>query len=330
MSDESYTIKYYMKSSQIIKSKLFFVFHLSTFISILFFIFHLSSFISPVQAQQQTLRVSPVILNITLSPGKTYTQPVAIENLSDSPLPLRAAVSDFMTGGEEGGYVFAETKSNPLLSWIRLDETEFILEPKQKKEVQMTITTPKSIPVGGYYGILFFEPVSQSNQSSITQINAKVGVLMLANIGVPDPNAKKAEILTFAIDPLQPDGPAPFLLRVKSIALNFFSAKPTLEIRPMIPIGTTIKSYPLEEKTIFPGSIRRWEESNTITQLPPNIYKATIQVSSGQGQHVWAEKYFIVFPYLQALSILLLTSIGLILFFKRKRFGKAIEALIRP
>lgn len=280
-------------------------------------------------AQQQTLKVSPVIINVTLSPGKTYTQPVAIENLSDSPLPLRAALSDFMTGGEEGGYVFADSKSNPLLSWIKLNETEFILNPKEKKELQMTVTTPKSIPVGGYYGVLFFEPVTQDHQSTATHVNTKVGVLMLANIGVPDPNAKKAEILTFETDFFQPEDTMPFLLRVKNISLNFFSAKPSLHVAPLLPLGTAIEEYALEEKIIFPGNIRRWEESSTIQHLPPNMYKATVNVSTGNGQIVTAEKHFVVFPFVKGLLTITMLCLGIFLFSKRKRLGKAIKALIR-
>lgn len=284
----------------------------------------------PAYAQQQTLKVSPVIMHVQLSPGKTSTQTVAIENLSDAPMPLRTALSDFMTGGEEGGYVFAETKSNPLLSWVKLNETEFILNPKEKKELQITITTPKSIPVGGYYGVLFFEPVAQSDQSSATKVNAKVGVLMLANIGIPDPNTKRAEILMFETDFFQPEDNVPFLLRVKNISLNFFSAKPSLRIAPLLLGGTRMEEYAWEEKTIFPGKIRRWEESTTIQHLPPNIYKATVSVSTGNGEIVTAEKYFVVFPFVKGVITIAALGVGIFFLSKRKRFGEAIKAFIRP
>lgn len=306
------------------------VIYITSHLASLILVFVLTSHLSlptSAHAQQQTLKVSPVIINVTLSPGKTYTQPVAIENLSDSPLPLRTALSDFMTGGEEGGYVFAETKSNPLLSWIKLDETEFILNPKEKKELQMMITTPDAIPVGGYYGVLFFEPVAQGDQSSSTKVNAKVGVLMLANIGVPDPNAKKAEILTYETDFLHADGNISVLLRVKNTSLNFFSAKPTVHITPLLPVETTIREYPLEEKIIFPGNIRRWEEAATIQSLPPNIYKATVNISTGNGQVISAEKYLIVLPPSNILIGVFLLFLLVFIITKRKRIKNALAAL---
>ena len=148
-----------------------------------------------VHAAGQSLRVSPVIINVALSPDKTYTHEVTIENLTNAPMPLKASFNDFITTGEEGGYVFQDTKTNPLLSWSTLSESEFILSPKEKKKLQLTIHTPKQIPLGGYYGVLFFEPVIQNSQPTTTTINSKIGILMLANVGVPDPKAKKAEIV---------------------------------------------------------------------------------------------------------------------------------------
>jgi hypothetical protein len=276
-------------------------------------------------AQQQTLRVSPVIINVTLSPGKTHTHQVTIENLGNAPMPLRASLSDFMTSGEEGGYIFEETKNNPLLSWVRLDQDEFILNPKEKKTLKMTIATPKSIPVGGYYGVLFFEPVAQTDQSTVTKVNAKVGILMLANIGVPD--AKQAEILAFDPEAFSTDGTVPFILRVKNISLNFFSAKPQLTILPLLQLQQEAKHYNLEEKTIFPGNSRRWTENTTITDLQPNIYKAQLTVSSGNGQVVTAEKYIVVLPPLYVGIIAVLSLLVIFLIAKRKRLGTAAKAI---
>jgi hypothetical protein len=303
-------------------------------ISVVFLFVFLTSHVSPLtstaHAQEQTLKVSPVIINVVLSPDKISSQSVTIQNLSAQPMPLRATLSDFITGGEEGGYIFEETKTNPLLSWITLDEFEFILSPKEKKTIQMTILTPKSIPVGGYYGVLFFEPVAQGDQSRVTKINSKVGVLMLANVGVQDLNAKRAEILDFSTDELNTDGNPTFLLRVKNTALNFFSAKPNITIAPLIGWNTPKTEIGLEEKVIFPGNVRRWTEESKVRDLSPNLYKAQITVSTGNGQTVNAEQYFVVFPIAQAITLIVIVIVLVFLIMKRKRLGKAIKALIRP
>lgn len=282
---------------------------------------------NPALAAEQSLRVSPVIINVTLSPGKTYTHAITIENLTDTPMPLRASLNDFLTSGEEGGYIFEETRSNPLLSWVKLNQTELILEPKAKKEIQMTITTPASIPLGGYYGVLFFEPV-QSGLPNATRVNSKIGILMLANIGVPDPNATKAEIISFSTGILKDTNTLPLTLRVKNVSLNFFTAKPILTLSPLFPSSPS-HSLTLEDKILFPGQIRRWETQPNIPDLPPNIYRAYMAVSTGNGQYVTTDRYFVIFPFAKTISGAVIILLILFLVVKRKRLGKAVRAFYK-
>jgi hypothetical protein len=298
---------------------------------VVFLISHFSSLIFPPKADaaEQSLRVSPVIINVSLSPGKTYTHEVTVENITNAPMPLRATLNDFITAGEEGGYVFEETKTNPLLSWIKISETEFIINPKEKKKLQMSITTPKSISLGGYYGILFFEPVLPTTTANGARVSSKVGVLMLANVGVTDPNAQKAEIIDFTMPLIDADGTLPALLRVKNISLNFFTAKPQLSITPLLPsFSQSPHSITLEDKIIFPGKIRRWEEQSVIHGLAPNIYKMQLAVATGNGQNVTTGSYVLVFPYEKALVASILITIAIVGITKRKRIRKALTALI--
>lgn len=282
------------------------------------------------KAAEQSLRVSPVIINISLSPDKTYTHDVTVENLTDTPMPLRASFNDFITTGEEGGYVFENTKTNPLLAWTKLNETEFILNPKEKKKLQLTIHTPKSIPLGGYYGILFFEPVLPNAMPNATQINAKVGILMLANVGVPDPKAPKAEILTFETGRVHSDGNLPLTLRVKNISLNFFTAKPVLTISPIINLtGIQERHIVLDDKIIFPGLVRRWTEDPAVSDLSPNIYKVNLTIATGENQSVSKSTYVMLFPFLPAIGALILLFIVVFLINKRSRLKKALAALIK-
>jgi hypothetical protein len=181
--------------------------------------------------------------------------------------------------------------------------------------------------MGGYYGVLFFEPVLLNTPNASTQINSKVGMLMLANIGVPDPNAKRAEILTFTPEQISQDGSVPFVLRVKNIALNFFTAKPILTVTPLLSVHPDVKPIYLEEKILFPGKVRRWTQDNTIQNLSPNIYKAHLIVATGNGQSETMDQYFIVFPYITALSIIAALIIIVFLLIKRKRLKTALAAL---
>lgn len=298
------------------------------------FTFCILLFTNTAQAQTnqtaQVLRVSPIIINVPLSPGTTEIHEITIENLTDNPLPLRASLSDFQTTGEEGGYVFAETHTNPLLSWITLSDTDMILNPREQKTVLATIATPESIPLGGYYGMVFFEVIPQTGIIQTTQIVPKIGVLMLSNVGVPDPNAKKAEILTFTTGTFHQNNQIPLLLRVKNVSLHYFTAKPILTISPVVRLpGSTDDTHYLEEKIVFQGNVRRWEQNIPLKDAGPNIYKASLKVSTGNGQVVTQEHYFVLLPLLETTIGALILITLLFIIRKRKRFGKAIKALIK-
>jgi len=293
------------------------------------FLFHLPT-LALAKTPTASIRVSPVILTVPLSPGKTLTQEVTVENLTAKPMPLKATLNDFTSTGEEGGYMFEETKTSPLLAWTKLNETNFILTPKEKKKIMVTIKTPQRIPLGGYYGMLFLQPIT-TNDPTTTQIQSKVGILLLANIGVPDPKAKKAEVMTFTTDLLPINNTLPLLLRVKNISLHFFTAKPILTISPVLKLAQKeeLPIY-LEEKIIFQQKIRRWEQDLSLPNLKPNIYKAQMNVSTGNGQYVTAEKYFIIFPFAKAGITGLIFLFVLFLLIKRKRLKKTLQALLSP
>jgi hypothetical protein len=126
----------------------------------------------------KVIRVSPVIVHLNLTPDHTTTYELTIENLLDTPLPVKALYSDFDTTAEDGGYILTDKNTNSLLSWVSLDHEEWTITPKSKQKVNLTIKTPQRISIGGYYGLLFFQPiVPQTNNQTV--VSARVGVLML-------------------------------------------------------------------------------------------------------------------------------------------------------
>ena len=270
------------------------------------------------------MRVSPVILNLSLVPKKQYNYTITVENLLDTPLPLRTTLEDFQTQDEEGGYILNSTHASPLLSWVSFDKKELIIPPHAKETVALRITMPPKIQIGGYYGIVFFEPVLSKATTQIP-LSSKVGVLMLANIGVPSNNSVKGEIVQFKLDKfLYQKGPISYLLRFKNTELLFYSAKPFLTLKPLF--GKEQKFY-LEEKFVFPGKTRRWESSVELPNYWHGLYKATLAVSTGQGKQIIKETYLMAFPIAFAVGITFLLLVIIFIFKRRKRFSKVMKVL---
>ena len=251
------------------------------------------------------IRVSPLIFNISLSPGKTYDYELNIENLTKFPLPLRASLENFTTTDEEGGYIFQISKPNPLLSWIKIDQTDTIIDEKSEKTIHITVTIPQKVPLGGYYGVLFLEPLISQKASNNTLVSAKVGALFLANVGVSGKDTK-AQILTFDLPFFSEGQNIPFLLRVQNNGLNHFSAKPRVFLKPIIGKQGKIE---IEEKFIFPGKARRWEENLRISNKWRGVYKATVRVSTGEGKYLEKSSYLISFPISKTIVIILIICI---------------------
>jgi len=268
------------------------------------------------------LKVTPVIIPLQLIPSQTISKDIVIENITSSPQPIRAVFSDFQTTGEDGGYEFQQTAKNPLLSWSTISPSELIIPAHSKAKVKLEIKTPNKIPVGGYFGMLFFEPVPQpQSDKNATQVVARIGVLLLGSVGVQD--GRQLSIIDFKTPLLSNSGQEQALLRVKNLGLEYITAKPIITIKPML--GKARKTI-WEDKVIFPGNVRRWEKG---IQLPEwNIYHLELAVSMGEGKFVYDRKTIIVLPYIKVLALTSVLILVILIISKRRRLKKAISILI--
>jgi hypothetical protein len=303
---------------KLFNKKIFFIF---SFILISGSLFILPIFTKAHAEQPEKLiEISPLIFNISLDPGKTYNYKLKVKNLTKSPLPVKAYFENFTSTGEDGGYIF-DNKPNPLISWSTVSPKDLIIPANESRELDLKITIPNQVSLGGYYGVLFIEPLINQKTNQNTLVSAKIGALLLANVGVND--IAKAKIIEFQTNLISEDDEVNILLRVRNEGLNHFSAKPKIIFEPIIGNKKTVN---LEEKFVFPGKVRRWEQSIKIPNKWHGIYRVKVSVSTGNGQQVYDEKLFISFPISKAILIILIASLIMFLTIKRDRVKKAIRA----
>ncbi len=103
--------------------------------SLLLFLISAELSTGPAFAQADTsqiLKISPIVLKVLLDPGTTQTQTITVENLLDTPLPIRVSVEGFDTPDKEGGIAIAATQGvAPLANWITLDTSEALVPAKR-------------------------------------------------------------------------------------------------------------------------------------------------------------------------------------------------------
>lgn len=270
----------------------------------------------------ELLRLSPVIFTPTLNPGTRTEYTLTVENLTDQAYPATITFEGFDTTSELGGYNFNNAPS--LLSqWIEIPEKEILLPPNSKREVPFYLDISSKVPLGGYYGVIFINPVLTQNPQNIA-LAPKVGALLLTNIGVPEDQKDKIAILDFDPQFFSENGDTNYTLRIQNRSLFHFSAKPILHLYPLF--GKEQKMF-IEEKFIFPGKVRRWEETINLSGTP-NIYKAVLSLSVGDGQQIHKTAYILVFPIRIVLLILAIAISIFFIIFHHKRVNKALSILL--
>ncbi len=264
------------------------------------------------------ISVSPAILNIVLSPGQTYTYEIKLTNLLEVPLPINSFFERLETIDEDKSPV------SSLLSWLKTDQQNFIIPAKSTKIVHLTVPLPSRIPIGGYYGLLFFQPLFPHVTAYSSLVGAQIGIPIMAAVGLPDPFIANAKINEFSFDRLWfASGNISFHFRVANLSLSHFSAKPFLNINPLFGHVTKI---PLVEKIILPGRTRLWQE-NISAKIPLGLYRTTLAVSVGNGQQMTQNRILLVMP----LTKLFIVLIGILAIFyvyrKRRRLPKILRIL---
>ena len=272
---------------------------------------------------QPALQVSPIILNIELSPGKNYEYKVKVKNLLSVPLPLRVSLDNLEPSDDETN---KPGEQSPILFWTYFDPKDMIIPAGETKEIKVAIQIPNKIPLGGYYETLFLEPVLPTRKDVQSVVQAKVGVIILANIGVQDNKAEKGKIVNFSLDKfIYENGPIKANFKVKNTSLYHFSAKPFLK---MTHLFGRQHNFEIGEKVILPGKTRSWKNDFNLENYKQGFYKATLIVSTGGGDQITNTSYFIAFPISKIILLLIIVTFVLVLIVRRKRVKKALLILL--
>ena len=145
------------------------------------FIFYFLSFIlvyAQEQPTQSALSVAPAIIELVLKPGEVKETKISITNVTNFPLPIKGAVKafimeDILITGTESKEMFDAS------SWFLLEPSDFILQPRETKEVEVMVITPVGAEPGGHYATIYFQPLLPVEVLSpqTTYLTVRVGVL---------------------------------------------------------------------------------------------------------------------------------------------------------
>jgi hypothetical protein len=151
--------------------------------------------------QANTLKVSPVRTDITVAAGTSGVVKTFITNLTSTPIALQPIENDFVAGSKEDGVpsiILDQNSYAPTHSLKRfmIPLSNFTVAPNSTKEIDVTITVPKSGQAGGYFGAVRFAPATQGGGSNVN-LSASVASLILMT--VPGPTVEQLALTDFDV-----------------------------------------------------------------------------------------------------------------------------------
>lgn len=225
---------------------------------------------SPASAQDQQgapiaqfLEINPAKLDFVVQRGTVTRQDVTITNKHSGKVSLKAAVENIVPNGENGETKPAnEPTPYDLKKFSTVGPTDFTLEPKESRKVQVSINVPANESPGGYYGILRFSPTAGAD---LPQVAVKADIASLFLVRVPGPATEEGSIKELFAS--KGDGgkvggiffgsELNLVTRINNGGNVHFATAPTFQTSDQF--GKSGLKSTLESRNIFPKSDRRFE-----------------------------------------------------------------------
>lgn len=287
-------------------------------------------------------RISPVRAEYTIDKGKSEVMTVTVENPTDFAITAKPRVTDFLASDNETGEtrpILDESAPRPKNSIKDLIETPAPLDlnPKEKKDIPVTIRVPENANSGGYYGVILFEPAIINKEGNVG-LSASTGPIVL--VRVPGDLTERLELLE--ISAAQNDksksfftsGDVSAIVRLKNS--GDIHVKPFGKVQVKNMFGHVVKEYELNSveprANILPDSTRKFTDAipkPKIGWLGRYTIEANLGYNQGGGQLIHAQTTFWYLPSWAILVLLvLIAAIGGAIFWLLK--GRDMKRLHRP
>ncbi|MEA2020526.1 MAG: hypothetical protein U9M98_02290 [Patescibacteria group bacterium] len=279
------------------------------------------------EPEKAALGVSPVIIELILERGRSTEKKITVFNITNFPLPVKGNTESFFVledvepGAEE---IF------DVSSWVSIEPADFILQPREHKEVKISIDVPPEAEPGGHYASIYFQPLIPvevlSPQTAF--LTARVGTLGF--FVVQGEIVEKAELGELEVRTLQQFGPVDFkfpirnagnvhLLPAGEVIITGFlgNEKEKLEISPSAILPQTTKEITAQ-----------WDKKYLFGKFSVEV---NISYGSENKKLVAGPVDFWVVPWLSLLiGGSLLTAVLVFCIMFRRRVGLALTALFNP
>jgi hypothetical protein len=270
------------------------------------------------QGQGNGLKISPVRTDLTIEKGGSRQVQLFVENVTAFPMKLKGVTNDFVASDDESGeprIILDDDKSAPEASFKSLINSlpSVSLQPKERKQVNITLSVPKNAASGGYYGAVRFIPDNGPGDKNVS-LNASVGSIFL--ITVPGNLVQQLKIESFDVTHnkeagvLFNSGPVSVVTRFRNFGNVHVQPFGHIEIKDFR--GNTVQTIEINNTqprgNVLPNSVRKFENAVSQKKL---FGRYTVEGSFGygdKGELLLAKKTFYVIPYKYIAGVILLLA----------------------
>lgn len=248
-------------------------------------------------AQQSTIKLEPVLLQIAADPPADIQTSFTLENQGEKAVSLTIEYKPFTAADTENGQLtyldepipasfIALKKSLQVLDDEGKTQSTIDLGPKQKKNftLRLNLTKPAE-KKDEYFSIIFINKAGQSTSKekvSRTTIYTGIGMNVLLSLG--EKTQPEMNLQEFSAPFYTESGPVPFTVRVHNKGVHRIAPKGIVLVKNMF--GQTIGRVDLPATNILAASTRAFSDDTTTTAA---------STSSGLSVPValWQEKFLL-------------------------------------
>ena len=243
----------------------------------------------------------------TVSPGRTYTYTMTVQNSADSPADFGVEVDGYGTSANQDFVMLSpanDTSPESAREMLTVTPTSFHLEANATQDLTVTATIPPGTGAGGRYAIVFIHTIAASGQQVAT-VSAVAARVLLTVTG----NTTDTTTQVTAVDPITAaDNNTAGVLVMVTDNGNYY-VKPQVQATLMngshvIATGAVNTGWP-----IIPGYSRQYQVNFTGQgTIPAGKYQVAVNVKDGSGNLLTHGAYPVQFTSKQVLQTITTTS----------------------
>jgi hypothetical protein len=262
-----------------------------------------------ISAQQETgVTISPLRLEGEIDPGFVFSGKFQVKNSGTQPRNITVSAETFNVINQDYDYLFKTDTAE--VSWVSFSATSLSLAPNESALVSYQVSVPIGTEPGGYYLAFFATNQSPVGVAGISPTERVTSLLYLSVSG----EASRSGQLIQLRSPAVTWGDTNWSATVQNSGTLHYRSTYTSSVQS---IFNHQSSFHEDSRLILPGTVRLIEGALEAPSVL-GLYKVVYTVSLGDAPQVEHTRWFLYFPPLQAILIVLIVIGSIILLRRRK------------